>query len=41
MQIDDQEEKEDELLEAENDTTLFVKNLNFTTTEDLLKEVRR
>lgn len=30
-----------ELGEPENDTTLFVKNLNFTTTEDSLRAVRR
>jgi multiple RNA-binding domain-containing protein 1 len=33
------EKEEEELPQAENDTTLFIKNLNFTTTEDSIKEV--
>lgn len=37
---DVQEQDETELEEPENDTTLFVKNLNFKTTEDSLKAVR-
>lgn len=33
------EEEEESLPQPENDTTLFIKNLNFTTTEDILKTV--
>ncbi|XP_059480054.1 probable RNA-binding protein 19 [Neocloeon triangulifer] len=35
---DKDESDNDESIEPENDTTLFIKNLNFSTTEDRLKE---
>lgn len=38
---DVKKDDEMELEEPENDTTLFVKNLNFRTTEESLKTVRR
>ena len=40
MKEDVKEDDEMELDEPENDTTLFVKNLNFKTTEHSLKTVR-
>lgn len=36
-----EEEQEEEAQPPEPDTTLFVKNLNFTTTQAALKEVRQ
>lgn len=37
--LDRKESSSEDEEEAEPDTTLFVKNLNFTTTEEMLKEV--
>lgn len=41
MKTEDKEEseEEEELPQPDNDTTLFIKNLNFITTEDSLKTV--
>jgi RNA recognition motif-containing protein len=35
----EESEEEEELPQPDNDTTLFIKNLNFITTEDSLKTV--